>query len=78
MLSKVFSKRPAKGSSVQSKALARLCPFLDSNGIVRVSGRMQNSNWSERRNHPMLIPKQSHLAVLVIRHWHLYACHARP
>eukprot|EP00102_Acyrthosiphon_pisum_P020672 XP_016657882.1 PREDICTED: uncharacterized protein LOC107883053 [Acyrthosiphon pisum] len=67
-----------RGSPVQSKALARLCPFLDSDGIIRVGGRMQNSNWSERRKHPMLVPKESHLAVLITRHWHLYACHARP
>jgi len=26
----------------------------------------------------MLIPKESHLAVLIVRHWHLYACYARP
>ncbi|CAI6373520.1 unnamed protein product [Macrosiphum euphorbiae] len=39
---------------------------------------MQNSNWLERRKHSMLVPKDSHLAVLITRHWHLYACHARP
>ncbi|XP_025192697.1 uncharacterized protein LOC112592764, partial [Melanaphis sacchari] len=63
---------------IQSKSLARLCPFLDSNNLIRVGGRMQNSNWSERRKHPMLVPKESYLAVLIARHWHLYACHARP
>lgn len=26
----------------------------------------------------MLIPKESHLAVLITRHWHRYACHAGP
>ncbi|KAL4083424.1 hypothetical protein QTP88_028740 [Uroleucon formosanum] len=67
-----------RGSPIQSKALARLCPFLDPDGIIRVGGRMQNSNWSEGRKHPILIPKESHLAVLITRHWHLYACHARP
>jgi len=57
--------------------LAHLCPSLDSANLVRVGGHMQNSNWSERRKHPILIPKESHLAVLIVRHWHLYACHAR-
>jgi len=56
------------GSPNQSKALARLCPFLDLDGIVRVGGWRQNSNWSERRKHPMLVPKESHLAVLITRH----------
>jgi len=39
---------------------------------------MQNSNWSEGQKHPMLIPKESYLVVLITRLWHLYACHARP
>ncbi|XP_025422902.1 uncharacterized protein LOC112692436 [Sipha flava] len=67
-----------KGTTITSKSLACLCPFLDSFDLIRVGGRMQNSNWSERRRHPMLIPKESHLAVLITRHWHLYAFHARP
>jgi len=67
-----------KGTTIPSKSVARLCPFLESVYVVRVGGRMQNSNWSERRQHPMLIPKETHLAVLIVRHWHLYACHARP
>lgn len=61
-----------------SNALTRLCPFLDSDGVVCVSGRLQNSGWSYRRKYPMLIPKESHLSVLIARHWHHYACHARP
>ncbi|XP_022164494.1 uncharacterized protein LOC111029685 [Myzus persicae] len=67
-----------KGTTIQSKPLAHLCPFLDPVDLLRVGGRMQNSNWSERRKHLMLIPKESYLAVLIARHWHLYACHARP
>jgi len=26
----------------------------------------------------MLVPKEPRLAVLITRHWHLYACHAQP
>ncbi|XP_022180904.1 uncharacterized protein LOC111041058 [Myzus persicae] len=67
-----------KGTTIQFKPLAHLCPFLDPVDLLRVGGRMQNSNWSERRKHPILIPKESYLAVLIACHWHLYACHARP
>jgi len=67
-----------RGEEVQRKGIARLSPFLDSFGVVRVGGRLQNTNWSERRRHPMLIPKEAHLAMLVTRHWHSYACHAGP
>eukprot|EP00102_Acyrthosiphon_pisum_P012270 XP_008181352.1 PREDICTED: uncharacterized protein LOC103308901 [Acyrthosiphon pisum] len=67
-----------RGEEVQRKGIARLSPFLDSHGVVRVGSRLQNTNWSERRRHPILIPKEAHLAVLVTRHWHSYACHAGP
>ncbi|XP_050065896.1 uncharacterized protein LOC126554955 [Aphis gossypii] len=67
-----------KGEEVHQKGLARLAPFLDSLGVIRVGGRLQNSSWSERRRHLMLIPKEAHLAVLITRHWHRYACHASP
>lgn len=67
-----------KGEEARQKGLARLSPFLDSLVVIRIGGRLQNSNWSERRRHPILIPKESHLAVLITRHWHRYACHASP
>jgi len=67
-----------KRTTIPSKFLANLCPFLELANLVHVGGRMQNSNWSEQRKHPMLISKEFHLAVLIICHWHLYACHARP
>lgn len=67
-----------RGEEVRCKGIARLSPFLDSLGVVRVGGRLQHTNWSERRRHPILIPKEAHLAVLVARHWHSYACHAGP
>jgi len=67
-----------RGEEVQRKGMARLSPFLDSFGVVRVGGRLQNTNWSESRRHPMPIPKEAHLAMLVTRHWHSYACHAGP
>jgi hypothetical protein len=68
----------SRGEEIQRKGIARLSPFLDSFGVVRVGGRLQNTSWSERRRHPMLIPKEAHLAVLVVRHWHSYASHAGP
>ncbi|XP_060845770.1 uncharacterized protein LOC132925386 [Rhopalosiphum padi] len=67
-----------KGEEIKHRSLARLSPFIDSVGVVRVGGRLNNSSLSQRRVHPMLIPKESHLAMLIAGHWHRYACHASP
>lgn len=61
-----------------SKTLSRLCPFIDQSGVIRVGGRLRNSDITEGRKHPILLPKESHLSVLIARHWHVYACHAGP
>ncbi|KAF0739485.1 Integrase catalytic domain-containing protein [Aphis craccivora] len=65
-----------KGDDIKHKSHARLSPFLDTAGVIRVGGRLNNSTLSQRRIHPLLIPKESHLAMLIVRHWHYYACHA--
>ncbi|XP_050546118.1 uncharacterized protein LOC126908249 [Daktulosphaira vitifoliae] len=63
---------------VSSKSLRQLCPFLDFHGIVRVGGRLRNSSLPDNQKYPILIPKESHLALLIARHWHSFACHAGP
>jgi len=57
-----------RGEEVPRRGFARLSPFLDPYGVVRVGSRLRNTNWSERRRHPMLIPKEAHLAMIVTRH----------
>jgi hypothetical protein len=52
-----------------SKLLA-LSPFLDSDGILRVGGRLQHSNLEIGMKYPILIPKESHLTHLLIADAH--------
>lgn len=47
--------------------LVQLNPFLDSDGTLRVGGRLKNSE-----TNPIILPGQSHLAKLIIR-----SCHER-
>lgn len=61
-----------------SKSIARLSPFLDADGIIRVGGRLRNSNATEDFKHPMLLSKASILTTLVIRHYHINYFHAGP
>ena len=58
-------KRALKGST-----LYQLDPFDDSDGIVRVVGRLQRARLEYGEKHPALLPKSRHLANLVVRHYH--------
>ena len=37
--------------------LCNLCPFFDSDGILRVKGRLSKINISYNRHHQMILPK---------------------
>jgi len=67
----------SKHSSI-SKSLACFSPFVDNDGIIRVGGRLRNSNATENFKHPMLLPKLSIITTLVIRHYHINHFHAGP
>ncbi|CAK1577869.1 unnamed protein product [Parnassius mnemosyne] len=41
----------------RSSKILTLNPFLDAKGILRVGGRLNNSNFTEDKKHPILIPK---------------------
>ena len=53
---------------VGSKPMARLNPFIDSNGILRVGGRLGNCRLSKLR-HPSILPKKG-IATERIILWH--------
>lgn len=59
-------------------ALASLSPFLDSHGMLRVGGRLSNSNLPENSKHPLLIPKSCNLAILICRYYHALTGHSGP
>jgi hypothetical protein len=59
-------------------SLRRLTPFTDKNQLVRVGGRLKNSPLSFTAKHPLLLPKNSHLSVLICNHYHLYTLHGGP
>lgn len=50
--------------------LKMLKPFLDSEDLLRVGGRIKHSNLGTDEIHPILIPGKHHLATLLIRHHH--------
>ena len=56
--------------TLNSFALYRLDPFVHSNGILRVGGRIRHSTLEYEEKHPVLLPKKHHIADLVTRRYH--------
>ena len=50
--------------------LVKLSPFLDDHRILRVGGCLKCASIPLQEKHPIIIPKNSHIAVLIIRHCH--------
>ncbi|XP_077992825.1 uncharacterized protein LOC144446858 [Glandiceps talaboti] len=59
-----------KGQQTKIGPLKSLLPFLDDEGILRVGGRLQNSDLPYNAKHPILIPCRNHIATLIVRHYH--------
>lgn len=58
-----------------SSAILSLSPFLDEIGIIRVGGRMKNSEFSFDKKFPVLLPKSHVLTQLIFKHFHELQLH---
>ncbi|CAK9822943.1 hypothetical protein ANTRET_LOCUS1374 [Anthophora retusa] len=65
-----------EGIPLNSKGkLICLNPFLDSDGVIRVGGRLTNAQIAYSRKYPILLPHNDHVTKLLIhnehiKHWH--------
>lgn len=55
--------------------LARLSPFIDADGILKVGGRLDNSPLPYDQRHPVILHSNSQLAELLIDWAHRAALH---
>ena len=63
--------RLTQGMPVPSNStLLPLNPFLDQDGTLRVDGRLKLAKLPVSGKAPIIIPGKSHLATLLIRHFH--------
>ena len=70
---KYGSREVDKEKKAQLKKTSSLCtldPVLDSEGIMRVGGRIRRANLSVNLKNPIIIPKSSHVTSLIIGHVH--------
>lgn len=67
------------GMSLTSKSkLFGLNPFLDEFGLLRVGGRLNNSDFHYNKKHPFIISAKHRLCVLIFKHEHIKMLHAGP
>ncbi|GFT99550.1 integrase catalytic domain-containing protein [Trichonephila clavipes] len=58
--------------------LLSLHPFIDEHGLVRVGGRLQNSQLRFNSKHPIILPSQHSISELLIKEQHITHLHAGP
>ncbi|KRY06953.1 hypothetical protein T12_6579, partial [Trichinella patagoniensis] len=56
--------------------LAGFNPYLDENGLLRVGGRLQNSDMDAERKHSILLPSTHPVVMLLIKRAHERSLHA--
>lgn len=67
------------GKSVSSNSpLKSLNPFLDDKHILRVGGRLCNSNLSFAQKHPIVLPNKHKLTLIIIGYFHIKNFHVGP
>ncbi|XP_064465356.1 uncharacterized protein LOC135376833, partial [Ornithodoros turicata] len=64
-----------KGAISNTSKIAQWRPFLDDNGILRLTGRLQYSNHTEGVKHPILLPKQHAFVALLADNAHRRMLH---
>ncbi len=59
-----------KGKISKSSPLFKLCPILDSEGRLRVGGRLERSNLPYDERHPLILSGTHHVTRLIVEHYH--------
>ena len=54
----------------KGNAMEKLNPFMDSDGILRVGGRINQAPIDVAERNPIIIHGKHHVAQLIIRHYH--------
>ena len=55
---------------MKGSPIANLNPFLDEHGILRVGGRIINSDLTLREKKTLIVPGRHHIATLLVRRYH--------
>ena len=58
--------------------LANMKPFLDSDGVLHVCGRLSKTKINFKRKHQIILPRRHYFTQLVIHHYHQKVGHSGP
>ena len=64
------SDKEKKALFKKTSSLRMLDPVLDSDGVMRVGGRIRKANLPPTVRNPVILPKSSHISSLIISHVH--------
>jgi hypothetical protein len=65
-----------KSKKLKSQRLAKLGPFIDKNGLLRVGGRLKHPLLAYESKFPILLPEKHHVTKSIIRETHEDELHA--
>ena len=66
---RVFAKQ-RKATMKSSSSLYKLDPFLDMDGILRVGGRLRRVSMTDDIKFPIILPRNTHVTSLIVKHFH--------
>lgn len=68
-----------KNNNLNKKnCIVKLSPFIDSNGLLRVGGRLCQANIQYDHKFPIILPKNNHVTDIIIQLYHKKHLHAPP
>ncbi|XP_047997103.1 uncharacterized protein LOC125234760 isoform X2 [Leguminivora glycinivorella] len=67
-----------KGTLTPKDKLIKLNPFIDQDNLIRVGGRLSNSNYDYDTKHPILLHASHYITKTLVRYYHIVYLHAGP
>ncbi|XP_041971483.1 uncharacterized protein LOC121727618 isoform X1 [Aricia agestis] len=69
----------SKNNNLPAKnCLQNMRPFMHNDGLIRVGGRLSNSEYCYDTKHPIILHASHHLTKLIFQHYHILTMHAGP
>ena len=65
-------------SNTSSSRIKSLFPFMDSNHLIRVGGRLANSSLTQSQTHPLIVDSKDHFTILLFKELHVCLGHCGP
>ena len=64
------SSPSSKRNDLKNSSVYCVNPFVNEYSILGVGGRIRRSRWMYDEEHPVLLPKDNHLSLLIIRYYY--------